>query len=90
MTPSDDGQFLHRLEIEVQLELEIARSSHLDASIEGSPADWLFDPTDVEREQVGLGSLLGAVEALAADFDVDLRRDVEASTQDGDAPSTSP
>jgi len=26
--------------------------------------EWLFDPADAQREQVGLRSLLGAVEAL--------------------------
>jgi hypothetical protein len=27
-------------------------------------SEWLFDPTDAEREEVGLRNLLGAVEAL--------------------------
>jgi hypothetical protein len=67
MMPTEDGQFLNRLEVEVQLEVEIARSSRQDDLVEVYPADWLFDPTDVEREQVGLDSLLGAVEALEPD-----------------------
>jgi hypothetical protein len=33
-----------------------------------SPTEWLFDPTDVEREEVGLRSLLAGVEALESDI----------------------
>jgi len=30
-------------------------------------AEWLFDPMDVQREEIGLRSLLGAVEAIEGD-----------------------
>jgi hypothetical protein len=65
--PADEGQFLHRLEVEVEVEVGMAGSSHGEEALGTSPAEWLFDPTDVEREEVGLGSLLGAVEALESD-----------------------
>lgn len=65
--PSDKSQFLHALEAEVDAELGMARSSHPEDALRESPAELLFDPTDVEREEVGLRSLRGAVEALESD-----------------------
>jgi hypothetical protein len=66
MPPSEE-QFLHNLEVEVETELVIAQSSHPEEELGGSPAEWLFDPADVEREEIGLRSVLGAVEALERD-----------------------
>jgi len=62
--PTDESQFLHKLEAEVQAELVVAESSESGEALATSPAEWLFDPADVEREEVGLRNLLGAVEAL--------------------------
>jgi hypothetical protein len=53
---------LDRLGLEVEAELHMVESAAATAE---SPAMWQFDPTDVERERVGLQSLLGAVDALA-------------------------
>jgi hypothetical protein len=64
--PTDESPFLHKLEVEVEAELELAESSESQAP-GASPAEWLFDPADVEREEVGLRNLLGAVEALELD-----------------------
>ena len=61
--PTGESQFLHKLEAEVEVELVIVQSSHPEEELGVSPAEWLFDPTDVEREEVGLRNLLGAVEA---------------------------
>jgi hypothetical protein len=59
----DEGQFLQSLHTEIESEIVL---SHSDDAIDvvGSPTfDPLLDPTAIEREQVGLSNLLGAVEA---------------------------
>ena len=41
--------------------------AHIDdpeAALDVPLDQWLFDPTDLEREEVGLRNMLGAVEAL--------------------------
>ncbi len=75
--PTDESPFLHKLEIEVEAELVIAESSESGEALGASPAEWLFDPTDIEREEVGLRSLLGAVEALELDSPPVRRRDID-------------
>jgi hypothetical protein len=72
--PSDETQFLYELEIEVEAELDEARSSQPENELGASPTQWLFDPTDVEREEVGLRSLLAGVEALESDIRPDVDR----------------
>ncbi|MEU4518973.1 hypothetical protein AB0F52_09680 [Amycolatopsis sp. NPDC024027] len=64
MSTPDNGQFLHGLEIEVEAELGIAESSHLEDAARTPVTEWLFDPTDAERYEVNLRGLLGAVEAV--------------------------
>ena len=64
--PTGENGFLHNLEADVEIELTIAESSHLDEST-GGPADWLSDPVEAERDEVGLRSLLGAIEAVESD-----------------------
>jgi hypothetical protein len=60
---SDKGPFLHELEVEVEAELEqVESSAPTDDAV--PPSEWLFDPTDIDREEASLRSLLGAVEAL--------------------------
>jgi hypothetical protein len=68
--PPSGNDFLHNLEAEVEVEVTMAEASHPDESI-GGPADWLFDPAEAERDEVGLRSLLGAVEALEGDHPTD-------------------
>jgi hypothetical protein len=74
--PTDESPSLHRLEIEVQEELVLAESSE-SRELGGSPAEWLFDPADIEREEVGLRNLLGAVEALELDPPSVRRQDID-------------
>jgi len=78
--PTDDSQFLHGLEIEVEAEISLVQSSNAEESLDLSPAEWLFDPTDVEREEVGLRNLLGAVEALEGDSRPDHSPDADRIT----------
>lgn len=59
-----DAEFLYELESEVTLELGIARSSEATDGPGESSAEWLFDPSDVEREEVGLRNIHGALKAL--------------------------
>lgn len=61
--PGDEQQFLHELEVEVTEELRIAQSGD-PVDPEATPDTWLFDPTDLERNEIGLRDLLGAVHAL--------------------------
>lgn len=58
-----DEPFLHELEAEVEAEVRLVESSK-PADTTVPPEQWLFDPADVEREEVGLRNLLGAVESL--------------------------
>ncbi|MFV2216893.1 class I SAM-dependent methyltransferase [Actinomadura sp. LOL_016] len=60
-TTGDDGYEVE-LEIEIRAELDMAESSRPDEAVPAS--EWLFDPTDVQREIVELRNLLGAVEEL--------------------------
>ncbi|MFD2081686.1 hypothetical protein SAMN05421678_11743 [Actinopolymorpha cephalotaxi] len=60
----DDGQHLHELELEIEEEVAEAVASHPE-EVAGLPVtDWLFDPTDVEREEISLRGLLDAVQVL--------------------------
>ena len=66
--PSDDNEVLHELEIEVEAEVvQVELSRPEDAA--GLPVtEWLFDPADAEREEIGLRGLLAAVEVLEDDL----------------------
>ena len=66
-TPTSGDGFLHELEIEVRQELTLTESSHPDQPTDLPVTDWLYDPTDVERDEAGLRNLLGAVQALEDD-----------------------
>ena len=61
---TDEGPFLHKLEVEIEAELVLAESSESRDRFGASSDECLIDPADVEREEVGLRNLLGAVEAL--------------------------
>ncbi|GAB3403673.1 hypothetical protein [Flindersiella endophytica] len=63
-TPDGGDEVLRGLEIEVQEEIGLAEASHPETEAELPATEWLFDPTDVEREEVGLRSLLDAVETM--------------------------
>lgn len=62
-----DEEFEIELEIEVRAELTLAESSRPEETAAAPPAEWLFDPTDVERDEIGLRNILGAAEALEGD-----------------------
>jgi hypothetical protein len=61
---SSEAEFLISLKADVAQELAIA---HIDdpEQVRAVPQDqWLFDPSDLERQEIGLRSMLGAIEAL--------------------------
>lgn len=59
-----EGEFEAELEIEVEEELLLAESSRPQETTVAPPSEWLFDPADVERDEIGLRNILGAAEAL--------------------------
>jgi len=61
--PTNDG-LLPNLERELEVELSEATASGAADMPDADPAQWLFDPTDVEREEVGLRNILGAAWAI--------------------------
>ena len=64
-TPTGDNAFLHALELNVRAELTLAETSQPEEEAVRVPIDeWLSDPADDQRYEVGLRHLLGAVEAL--------------------------
>jgi hypothetical protein len=63
--PTGDNAFLHELELNVSTELAQAVTGQPEEEAVGAPIDeWLLDPADAQRYEVGLRNLLGAVEAL--------------------------
>ena len=77
MMPASESEFLHSLEAEVEVEFGEVESSHPEEPLSVTPAEWLFDPSDVEREEVGLRNLLGAVEAMERGVEADHSREAE-------------
>ncbi|MGJ6966803.1 hypothetical protein ACSDR0_33305 [Streptosporangium sp. G11] len=67
-TPTGENHHLHELRVEVETELILVESSHSEEVADLPVTEWLFDPADVQRDEIGLRSLLGAVEALEGDF----------------------
>jgi hypothetical protein len=65
--PTGERDFLGELEREVEAELDLAESSHPEEIIGLPSTEWPFDPMDVQREEIGLRSLLGAVESMEGD-----------------------
>ncbi|WBB67696.1 hypothetical protein [Micromonospora sp. WMMD812] len=66
-TPIGDNESMHALVSFVEAELAMAESSHPAEAADVPVTEWLFDPADAQRDEVGLRSLLGAVEALEGD-----------------------
>jgi hypothetical protein len=68
-TPTGDNALLHELELNVSTELALAETSQPEEEAAGVPIDeWLSDPADALRYEIGLRTLLGAVEALEDSF----------------------
>ncbi|MEU8379156.1 hypothetical protein [Streptosporangium sp. NPDC048865] len=63
-TPAGENDFLHGLEGEVEAELALTEASHPEEAADLPVTEWLFDPADAQRDEIGLRGLLGAVEAL--------------------------
>ncbi|MFB4274408.1 MULTISPECIES: hypothetical protein [unclassified Nonomuraea] len=62
--PDGEDEVLYELKAEVEIELTLAEASRPEEEMELPVTEWLFDPTDVEREEIGLRGLLDAVEEL--------------------------
>jgi hypothetical protein len=61
----DNASYMHELKLDLEAELALAETSESVQETLGKPiGQWLFNPTDVERELVGLRNLLGAVEVI--------------------------
>ena len=68
-TPTGGNAFLHKLELTVRTELTLAETGQPYEEAIAVPIDeWLSDPADAQRYEIGLRSLLGAVEALEDGF----------------------
>jgi hypothetical protein len=64
-TPIGENAFLHELELNVSTELTLAGTGQPEEeAVNVSLDEWLFDPADAQRYEIGLHNLLGAVEAL--------------------------
>ncbi|MFI6324401.1 hypothetical protein ACIBG8_43235 [Nonomuraea sp. NPDC050556] len=59
-----ENEFLDELRVEVEEELSMAEASHPEEELNLPVTEWLYDPTDVEREEIGLRVLRDAVEVL--------------------------
>ena len=69
-TLTSGSAFLHELELTVRTELTLAETGQPYEEAITIPIDeWLSDPADDQRYEVGLRSLLGAVEALEDSLD---------------------
>ena len=63
-TPAGENAFLQELEVNVRSELTIIETSEPEADADGVPTiESLLDPYE-QRYEIGLRSLLGAVETL--------------------------
>jgi hypothetical protein len=67
-SPTGGDAFLHDLESNLRAELPPAGTSEPEEDALAVPIDqWLAGPADIQRYEVGLGDLLGAVEAMEDD-----------------------
>ena len=66
MSTSDgDNASLHDVELDVRAELALAGTGQPEEEAADVPiGEWLVDPEDEQHYEVGLRTLLGAVEAL--------------------------
>jgi hypothetical protein len=62
--PTSHSAFLDQLELTVRAELTQAETSQPEEAACVPIDQWLTDPADEQRYEVGLRSLFGAVEAL--------------------------
>ncbi|MEU8207483.1 hypothetical protein [Streptosporangium sp. NPDC049046] len=64
ITPNGENEFLYELHVEIEEELIIAEASHPEEEVWQPVTEWLYDPTDVEREKIALRGLRDAVKVL--------------------------
>ncbi|MFB4289212.1 hypothetical protein ACBI99_16340 [Nonomuraea sp. ATR24] len=62
--PTDESDFLHELKVVVAIELHTADLCHSQHPRDLPVTEWLVDPTETEREQVGLRGILAAITEL--------------------------
>ncbi|MFD1541767.1 hypothetical protein [Nonomuraea guangzhouensis] len=65
--PNPENDVLYELKAEVEIELTEVVASRPEEEMELPITDWLFDPTDAERAEIGERGLLDAVEVLEED-----------------------
>jgi hypothetical protein len=80
-----DSDGLHELEVIVNQELVMIDSRDIEEELAEPQSEWLYDPTDAQRDGVELRNLLGAIEAVeqgtrAAEPD----HEPQATTNEGD------
>lgn len=63
-TPTGGGDFLRDLEAEVSEELTVAEYSSTEEAVVEPVSEWLYDPTDAERQRTALHDLLSAIQKL--------------------------
>ncbi|MFC5752398.1 hypothetical protein [Actinomadura rugatobispora] len=63
-TPTGDEDLEIELEVDVEAELTLAESSRPEEATGPPVSEWLFDPADVQRQEIELRNLLDAVEEL--------------------------
>ncbi|WP_194909319.1 hypothetical protein [Catenulispora rubra] len=64
MSTPNEYDSLHGLEIEIEAELTVAESTYPPDVTDAPVTEWLSDPADDERYEVGLHGLLDAVKAM--------------------------
>ncbi|MEV4060094.1 hypothetical protein [Nonomuraea dietziae] len=62
--PTGENNFLHELKAVVAIELNTADVCHSQHPRDLPVTEWLVDPTETEREQVGLRGILAAIPEL--------------------------
>ena len=63
-TPTGDNAFLHELELNVRTELTIVETSQPETEADGVLTVESLLEEDIQRYELGLRSLLGAIEAI--------------------------
>ena len=63
-TPTGDNAFLHELELNVRTELTIVETSQPEAEADGVLTVESLLEEDIQRYELALRSLLGAIEAM--------------------------
>ena len=63
-TPTGDNAFFHELELNVRTELTIVETSQPEAEADGVLTVESLLEEDIQRYELGLRSLLGAIEAV--------------------------